>query len=869
MMVFFRGAPSRKAFRIGVWVVAAVGVMSSAVAVRVVGNAEAAKARDRADEQIRQSMDRLVTAVDLYASVLNDAAALFAASNAVNRSEFRRFYERAAIGDRAEALQGLGFIQRVSAADLAAFVRAQRSDGVPDFAVVPVSSAPEHAVITFNEPAARFASSWGFDAAQIPQARVALDRARDSGKPVLTSRLVLAADRNLPPALQPAGFVLYAPIYAGGVIPATRAERRASLVGWANGPFRAGDFLAGAMLDGSFEVSMYEGSAATKKHLMATGGNSDAAGHVTSRVLAVYGQRWTFTFRTAASPSPWPSASTAGAGVSGLLATGLLLQLIVSIRRNAEKNLDASERVTHEILGQTTDAFVAIDHLGRVVMWNAEAERLFGWRADEVMGLSLTDCIIPEESHHAHRRGIANLSAGGAPSIIGQRVEVEAQHRDGSRIPIELNIWESTFRGEPSFSAFLHDISERRQHANELGEARDKALEATAAKSLFLANVSHEIRTPMSGVLGVTRLLRETSLTPLQSRYVDAALSSTTSLLSILNDLLDAAKIEAGRLDIESLPTDVKMILGEVEALQSLAATAKGISLTFDVDHSVPALVRLDPLRLRQILTNLIGNAVKFTAKGFVRVSVRTVDDVVPQLVFEVEDSGIGMEPEALAHVFEPFRQAERSTTRKFGGTGLGMAISQDLALRMGGEITVTSVAGQGSVFRLTLPADPGDPAPAQPVFDAGVAESVLHPAGIRRVLLAEDNAVSQLVARTLLERQGFIVATATDGAAAVTAVAEGGFDLVLMDCEMPQVDGYEATRRIRTAGGVQPIIVALTASDTPEVRQRCAAAGMDACLAKPIQIQSLVLAVARLTGDERLEATASKSTTDPNLSRT
>ncbi|MBA2610027.1 MAG: CHASE domain-containing protein [Actinobacteria bacterium] len=541
-MPFFRsGGLSRKVFRLGVWAVVAIGITSSAAAMRVIGNAEAAKTRDRTDEQIEQSMARLGTAVGLYASVLNDAAALFAASNAVTRAEFSRFYERAAIGARAEGLQGLGFIQRVSAEDLAAFVGAQRADGAPDFAIVPVSAAPEHAVITFNEPAARFSKSWGYDLAQIREARVALDRARDSGKPALTSRLVLVADRGLPPALQPAAFVLYAPIYAGGGIPATVAERRASLVGWANGPFRAGDFLTGAMRGTPFEVSMYEGSASTQRNLMATVGNRDGNGYITTRVLAVYGQRWTFTFRTTASARPWRSAPTAAAGVIGLLATGLLLQLLVTIRRTGEQSLAASERVTQEILGQTIDAFVAIDHRGCVVMWNAEAERLFGWRAAEVMGSPLTDSIIPEESHHAHRSGVANLSAGGPSSIIGQRVEVEARHRDGTRIPIELSLWESTYRGEPAFSAFLHDISDRRRHAEEIAEARDKALEATAAKSLFLANVSHEIRTPMSGVLGVTKLLRETPLTPLQLRYVDAALASSTSLLSILNDLLDAA----------------------------------------------------------------------------------------------------------------------------------------------------------------------------------------------------------------------------------------------------------------------------------------------------------------------------------------
>ncbi|MCL4801254.1 MAG: response regulator [Burkholderiales bacterium] len=396
-------------------------------------------------------------------------------------------------------------------------------------------------------------------------------------------------------------------------------------------------------------------------------------------------------------------------------------------------------------------------------------------------------------------------------------------------------------RGARSFADSIRLRLEIVRTAEEREHARAAAEAASRAKSQFLANMSHEIRTPMNGIVGMAELLASTRLDDRQRRYIEALHRSAESLLDIINDVLDLSKIEAGRLELATTDFDPRATVTEVVELMRVRAEGKGLALELRVADAVPPRVHGDPIRLRQVLTNLVGNAIKFTERGGVRVSIGPEPGAAaPMLRVEVADTGIGLTAEQSSRIFEAFTQGDASHTRKYGGTGLGLAISRDLVALMGGEIGVSSLPGRGATFWFTVAVAPASASAAEP---AAAEPARLAPlAG--RVLLVEDNELNQVVARGMLEALGLTVVTAANGLEAMAALAQRRYDLVLMDCQMPELDGFEATRRIRereAAGGVRrSTIVALTANAVSGDRERCIAAGMDDYLAKPFRLTDL-----------------------------
>lgn len=801
---------------------------------------------------------------------------LFAASDYVTRNEFRRF--AASIGKLGQGIITLEWAPYIQREFREAFEAEGQRDGLSGFRITEIDSAgkrknaPEHDFyfpVLYSSSKRKGHASLGYDLWSSPVMRPPLQAAWDSGRAVASGRIRKPWNPDYAD-----GFIIASPVFSGFFPDETSSGNR--LAGFVVGVFSFRDFLLSALGRNSpdgrglttptlhqlgIAVSLYDRSAPKEEQFLFAlpeSAASDEQPFFRSYSLKVGGRSWEIVCRSLpefharfASPLRYQIPLFTAAG------TVLILIYLIANSRKTRKiselvdlrttELSSEEARLRAILETSADGIVTIDEHGTIDIFNSAASRLFGYSPEQVVGKNVS-ILMPEPYRSAHDHYLRRYLETGEGSIINIGREVEGLRSDGTIFPLHLSVGEGMTAEGRVFSGIVRDITDRRAAEAALSRAKEEAETANASKSEFLARMSHEIRTPLNAIIGMTHLALRTELTPKQRDYLVKSQNSAQVLLHLVNDTLDLSKIEAGRMKLENISFNPASIIRQVVETLAVTAEQKGLMISSIPSADLPTSVKGDPLRLNQILMNLVGNAIKFTDKGSITVLAseervfppdRTRSSGTVAVRFVVKDTGIGILEKDIPTIFESFSQADGSTSRRFGGTGLGLAISRKLITIMGGEISVESLPGKGSAFTFTLP------------FERDTASRLTHyqetrplpPPSARqgRILLVEDNPINLQLTQELLEAEGYGVTPAVNGAVALDIALREEFDLCLMDIQMPGINGIETTRRLRLLPGwAEKPVVALTAHASAEHRESSLAGGMNGYITKPINPKEL-----------------------------
>jgi PAS domain S-box-containing protein len=817
----------------------------------------AADAQARFDHLARSGRQQLVGAIHSYADVVRGLAGLFQAhGGTVTRLEFHRYVETLGVRQHYPALESVNYAAYVEEGARDAFVAGVRADrsldpaGYPDFAIRPAMPRPSHTVLTYLEP--WLPEKAGTDlTGGAPAIAQTLARARDSGLMAASGKPVVVEH-----PVRHFGLGLRMPVYrtAGGM-PSDVEGRRAAYAGSVGIGFSVPALVRGALPGGDAPVALQLYAAADSRAagpLLVNGADNllyDGAGAVVAgaddlleTVLPVRfdDNLWKarFVARRADLVDGFGRVFPGLAGAGGFGATLLVYALFLNLVRSRRAAVD--QRRLLDLVLDNVDAYVYLKDRDRRYRYvNAKMAAACGLPAARIVGRRDRDVMPPAQADAlwALDRPVLELGEKRAEQNAFAGSDGVARELWSVKVPVRVD-------GDGDVEAVLCVATD----VTELHALKARADAASRAKSDFLSNMSHEIRTPMNSIIGMAHLALKRAQDPRQRDYLDKIHHSAQHLLGIINHILDFSRIEAGKVELELLDFTLDALMRNVASQLGAQAAARGLELAFDVAPELQRPLRGDPLRLEQVLLNFVGNAIKFSGRGTIHVRARVERTVGADLLVhvDVEDHGIGIAADDLAQLFAPFHQADPSTTRIHGGTGLGLVISKQLAELMGGSVGATSTPGRGSTFWFTArlqPVPAAPPAAAAPPAGEGAL------AGLT-ILLVEDNAFNQLVARELLEDAGAAVVVADDGAQALDRLAERPVDCVLMDVQMPVMDGYEATRRIRANPRLAGLkVIAMTANAGIEDQARCLAAGMDEFLTKPAAPETLVATIARALG--------------------
>ena len=520
----------------------------------------------------------------------------------------------------------------------------------------------------------------------------------------------------------------------------------------------------------------------------------------------------------------------------------LNIALDAKIRENerTQRLLRKNEIMLSGVISSALDAIVIIGEVGHIIHWNKAATEIFGYTESEVRGRTLMETIIPFSYQYSTWNGFRGFLGDSEDSFVNQRIELTAIRKSKEEFPIELTITGIRDDNEFYYSAFIRDISSRIQREQELLQMKEKAEQAAKAKSQFLSVMSHELRTPLNAVIGITHLMQQNQPREDQQEDLRTLQFSGESLLNIINDILDFTKLDSGKIELSAIDFNLRELTQSL--YQSFSFKAKEKNIVFDVEYDdrMPFYVKGDSFRLSQVLNNLISNAIKFTQEGSVKLKVEMTENSGSSFVtrFSVIDTGIGIPKDKQEKIFEQFTQADSDTTRLYGGTGLGLSISGRLAELMGGDILLESVPGKGSTFHFSIQLQVGE-MPATAVVAPKVVTKSNDQFKNRIILLAEDNAFNANIARRFITGWGGQLDIVVDGRQALEFVARKKYDLILMDVQMPVLDGFACTRKIRKHFKDVPII-AITASPKNEIINEIIACGMDDFVSKPFKPNEL-----------------------------